>query len=399
MTNLTQGIDTLLVATIVAGLAPFVTALVRGTHLPQVVVLIIGGALVGPQVLGLGEPHSIELFSNVGLGFLFLLVGYELEPAVFREHSGRLALVAWAITAALALAVVGFLELTGFVRAFIPVSIALTTTALGTLLPILHENNLLTPGFGRYVVAAGAAGELLPVVAIAVFLSATNSFAAILSLASIGGLAAALSLAPRLARSPRVGQIMAQGEDTTSQTRLRWTIVLLFALLAFAGRFGLDIVLGAFLAGLVLRAWAPGQARSLNEKLDAVAYGFFIPVFFVTSGMGLDLRSIVESPARLVVFFVLLLIVRGLPALLIYRYALPTAERVQMMFITATTLPLLVALSQIGLANGTMLRENAAALVGAGLLSIVVFPAAAVAIAGRQQSPPSTSGRRSQATR
>ncbi|HYW87027.1 MAG TPA: cation:proton antiporter, partial [Chloroflexota bacterium] len=149
----------------------------------------------------------------------------------------------------------------------------------------------------------------------------------------------------------------------------------------------LDVVLGAFLAGVVLRRWAPpSDKRALDDKLDAIGYGFFIPVFFVTSGMGLDVQSIVAAPARLPVFFILLLVVRGLPALLVYRQALPAAQRLQMVFITATALPLLVALSQIGLANGTMLPENAAALVGAGVLSVVAFPAAAVAIAARRQA-------------
>jgi Kef-type K+ transport system membrane component KefB len=212
------GIDTLLVAAIVAALAPFVTALVPGRHLPQVVVLVLGGVLVGPQGLGLADPDSIVLISNVGLGFLFLLAGYEIQPSIFREHAGRLALVGWSISAALALAVVGVLEAIGFVRAFVPVSIALTTTALGVLLPILRDNNLLTDRFGKFVIAAGATGELLPIIAIALFLSSTNSFEALLSLVFIGGLALLLSLAPRLTRLRRVREIMAEGQGTTSQT-------------------------------------------------------------------------------------------------------------------------------------------------------------------------------------
>jgi Kef-type K+ transport system membrane component KefB len=390
VTDLGAGIDTLLVAAIVAALAPFVTALVPGRHLPQVVVLVLGGMLVGPQVLGLADPDTIVLLSNVGLGFLFLLAGYEIQPSIFREHAGRLALVGWGIAAALALAVVALLEVLGFVRAFVPVAIGLTTTALGVLLPILRDNNLLTDRFGKYVIAAGATGELLPIIAIALFLSTTNSFEALLSLLSIGGLALVLSLAPRLTRHRRVREIMAEGQGTTSQTALRWTIVLLFVLLAFAARFSLDIVLGAFLAGLVLRTWAPDHGRALSDKLDAVGYGFFIPLFFVTSGMGLDVHSILASPARLVVFFLLLVIVRGLPALLVYRRALATPERVQMVFITATALPLLVALSHIGLVNGTMLPENAAALVGAGVLSVIIFPAVAVALASRPSRTAST---------
>jgi Kef-type K+ transport system membrane component KefB len=386
--DLSRGIDTLLAIAIVAAIAPFVTAALPGNRVPQVVVLIVGGILIGPQALGVGDPGSVELFANVGLGFVFLLAGYELDPMLFRQRYGRLALVAWVMTAALALGTVGFLEATGFVRAFVPVSIALTTTALGTLLPILRDNDMLSGTFGRYIVAAGATGEFLPIVAVAIFLGTGNSLAAILSLALVGALAAAFTVAPRVIRSGRAKRILIAGQGATSQTTLRWTVVLLLALLAFAERFGLDIVLGAFVAGLVLRQWSPGDVRSLDQKLDAVGYGFFIPVFFVSSGMSLDIRSIADAPLRLLAFFLLLLVVRGLPALLVYRRALPLTQRIQMVFITATTLPMLVALAHIGLANGTMLSENAAALVGAGVLSVLVFPALAVAVGSRARTMP-----------
>jgi Kef-type K+ transport system membrane component KefB len=196
-----------------------------------------------------------------------------------------------------------------------------------------------------------------------------------------------LTFVPRLVRYQKVRRIVAEGEHATSQTTLRWTIFLLFVLLVLAAYFGLDVVLGAFLAGVVLRRWAPGDVHSLEGKLDAVGYGFFIPVFFVTSGMSLDLHSIIESPVRLVVFFVLFLVVRGLPALLFYRRDLPMRGRVQMMLLTATALPLLVALAEIGLESGVMLPENAAALVGAGVLSVIVFPAIAVALARSGAQP------------
>jgi Kef-type K+ transport system membrane component KefB len=384
--ELTRGIDTLVAITIVAALAPFIAAVLPGNRVPQVVVLIVGGILIGPQVLGLAEPASIELIANVGLGFVFLLAGYELNPTLFRERFGRLALIAWVLTAVLALGAVGVLEAIGFVHAFVPVSIALTTTALGTLLPILRDNDLLSGAFGKYVVAAGATGEFLPIVAVAIFLGTSSKLAALLSLALVGVLAAVFTLAPRAIRSGRAKRILLAGEHATSQTTLRWTVVLLLALLAFAARFGLDIVLGAFVAGLVLRQWSPTHAHSLEEKLDAVGYGFFIPIFFVSSGMALDVDSIVEAPLRLLVFFLLLLAIRGLPALLVYRRALPSSQRLQMVFITATTLPMLVALAHIGLANGTMLPENAAALVGAGVLSVLVFPAVAVAVSSRSRT-------------
>jgi Kef-type K+ transport system membrane component KefB len=386
--DLVRGLETLLVAATIAALAPMAVALLPGPRIPQVVLLLAGGVLVGPEVLGWADRAAIDLLANVGLGFLFLLAGYELDLRLFRERPGRLAVVAWLVTVAIAAATVGALAAAGFVRAFVPVAIGLTTTALGTLLPILRDNDMLAGRFGRYLLAAGAVGELFPVVAIALFLGASNKFVALASLVAVGVLALVLSQAPRLVRGNRLERILREGEGATAQTTVRWTVALLLLLLLIAEEFGLDVVLGAFLAGIVLRRWSPGDVHALEGKLDAIGYGFFIPLFFVASGMTLDIRSIAEAPLRLLVFFALLLVVRGVPALFLYRRDLPPAQRVQTMFLTATALPLLVALAEIGLRNGTMLRENAAALVGAGALSVLVFPMIAVMIHRRTAKDP-----------
>ena len=155
-----------------------------------------------------------------------------------------------------------------------------------------------------------------------------------------------------------------------------------------AGEFGLDVVLGAFLAGVVLRRWAPGDRTRSRPSWTRIGYGFFIPVFFVVAGMAVDLGSILDAPARVAVFLVLLLLVRGVPVLFVYRRALAFRRRSQLMFCTATTLPLVVALTQIGLENGTMLPENAAALVGAGVLSVLLFPLVAVLLDRAEEPEP-----------
>ena len=381
-----QGLVDLAIVSLLAALTPILAGLMS-RRVPQVVIFILGGILIGPEVLGWADPENLELISDVGLGFLFLLAGYELELELFRERAGRLAMKSWLVTVAVALAVTGALAAVGFVHAFVPIAIGLTTTALGTILPILRDNQMLGGRFGGFIMAAGAVGEFLPIVATAVFLGAKGAFSGLISLVVVAGIALLFTFVPRLVRHEKLTSIIAEGEHATSQTTLRWTIFLLFALLVIAANFGLDVVLGAFLAGVVLRRWAPGDVHSLERKLDAVGYGFFIPVFFVSSGMGLDVQSILESPARLVVFFLLLLAVRGLPALFFYRNDLPMRGRVQMTLLTATALPLLVALAHIGLESGEMLPENAAALVGAGVLSVIVFPAVAVTLARSRTHP------------
>ncbi|NTW42614.1 MAG: sodium:proton exchanger, partial [Cellulomonadaceae bacterium] len=244
-----DALTTLLAVAAVAAVAPLVVGLLPRWHVPQVVVLLAGGVVIGPHALGWGSPSTIEPFVNLGLGFLFLLAGYELDYAALRARPGQLAIVGWAVSLVLAIGVVGALEALGFVRAFVPVALALTTTALGVLLPILRENDMLGGRVGSQVVAAGAVGELFPIIAIAVFLGANGEFVGLVSLLIVAVVALLLSLAPRLIRGRRTETVILAGENSTTQTTLRGTIFLLLLLLVLAARFGLDVVLGAFLAG------------------------------------------------------------------------------------------------------------------------------------------------------
>jgi Kef-type K+ transport system membrane component KefB len=381
--GLNQGLVDLVTVALVAALAPLVVAALPGPRVPQVVIFLLGGVLIGPHVLGLAETSGIQLLANIGLGFLFLLAGYELDPALLRQRPGKLAIAGWLISATAAVGVAAGLTAAGYIRDYVPVGLALTTTALGTLLPILRDNDMLGGQFGRYVYAAGAVGELFPILIIAIFLTRRGHFIALASVALVGVLALVLAAVPWLARSTAVQRIIREGQDATGQVTLRWAVVLLFVLLAAASRFGLDVVLGAVLAGMVLRAWTRRlniDTAGLEHKFDAVGYGIFIPIFFVYSGMTLDLKAISTDPVRLLIIFVLLLVVRGLPALLVYRRALGVRQRVEMTFITATTLPLLIALADIGGQDGIMLPATAAALVGAGVLSVLVYPLIAVVL-------------------
>jgi Kef-type K+ transport system membrane component KefB len=393
--DLTQGLDDLVAVALVAALAPLVVAALPGPRIPQVVVFLLGGVLIGPHVLGFAESSSIQLLSNIGLGFLFLLAGYELDPGLLRQQPGRLAISGWLLSAAIAVGVAAALTAAGYIKDYVPVGLALTTTALGTLLPILRDNDMLAGQFGRYVFAAGAVGELFPILIIAVFLTQRGHFVALASVAAVGALALVLTTLPWLARSTAVQRVVKEGQEATGQITLRWSMVLLFGLLAFASRFGLDVVLGAMLAGMVLRGWTQRlnlDTESLEHKFDAVGYGIFIPIFFVSSGMSFDIKAISQDPLRLLVFFVLLLVVRGLPSLLVYRHALAPVQRLEMTFITATTLPLLIALAAIGEQDGVMLPATAASLVGAGVLSVLVFPLVAVGLHRRAALTPADVG-------
>jgi Kef-type K+ transport system membrane component KefB len=383
MAELSHGLQDLIAVALVAALAPLVVAVLPGPRMPQVVVFLLGGILIGPHVLGLAETGNIALLANIGLGFLFLLAGYELDPRVLRQRPGRLAITGWLISAAIAVGVVAALGAAGYIRDYVPVGLALTTTALGTLLPILRDNKMLDGEFGEHVHAAGTIGELFPILIIAVFLTRRGHFVALASVALVGLLALVLTAVPWLARNRAVQRMIRESQNATGQITLRWSLVLLLVLLVIASRFGLDVVLGALLAGLVLRSWTRRMnidTEALEHKFDAVGYGVFIPIFFIASGMTLDLPAIIREPLRLLIFFVLLLLVRGVPSLFVYRRAMRGRQRLEMTFITATTMPLLVALAEIGEQDGVMLPATAAALIGAGALSVLVYPLIAVTL-------------------
>jgi Kef-type K+ transport system membrane component KefB len=381
--NILQGLNSLVAVALVAALTPLLVALLPGPKIPQVVIFLVGGVLIGPHVLGLADTGSIQLLSDIVLEFLFLPAGYELDPLLLRQRPGRLAITGWVMSAVISVGVTAGLTAAGYIKDYVPVGLALTTTALGTLLPILRDNDMLGGRIGRHIFAAGAVGELFPILIIAVFLTKRGHFIALASVVAVGVLAIILSTVPWLARSVAVQRVIREGQDATGQITLRWAVVLLFALLAFAARFGLDVVLGAMLAGIVLRIWTRRlnlDAENLERKFDTVGYGIFIPIFFVASGMTIDLKAISSDPLRVLVLLVLLLVVRGLPSLLIYRHDLEPRQRLEMTFITATSLPLLIALAEIGEQDGVMLPATAAALVGAGVLSVLIFPLIAVGL-------------------
>ena len=387
--ELPGGLDSLFVIVLVSAFAPLIVALLPGPRIPEVVLLLGLGAVIGPNVLDIAQTEpAIVLIANIGLGFLFFLAGFELDLAVLRGREGTAAVSAWAITMLASLVVVGMLASTGFVQAFMPVAIALTTTALGTLLPILRDAGENRGPFGRAVFANGAIGEFLPIIAISLFLSARGAWHSLVLLAGFGVVALLVSQATRRLKGHRLGALVKLGSETSSQTAVRVAVVLLVALLLLAGELGLDVVLGAFAAGIVLRATLPEGDESLERKLEGIAFGFFIPVFFVVSGMRVDVQSILDSPARMLAFFVLLLLLRGLPVLLIFRTRLPGRDPLRLALYSATGLPLIVAITEIGLATGEMRPENAAALVGAGLLSVLVFPMLAKSIGRREDATP-----------
>ncbi|MEI6361577.1 MAG: cation:proton antiporter [Actinomycetes bacterium] len=366
----------LLVIIAIAAATPLIVGLFR-IKVAEVVLLLAGGVIFGPHVLGwINVDDSIKLLSELGLGMLFFLAGMELEPRAVRGRSGRLAASGWGISMLLAAGVSLVLSFAGEVQDTLGVAIALTSTALGTLLPILRDAKELNTPFGTYFMGAGAWGEFGPILAISLLLGAQNRFVAILTLVAFGLVALLLAAIPQRFATDRIRQLLDSGHHTSSQTAVRISMLLLIMLLAVAASFGLDVVLGAFIAGIIVRRIAPPSEESnLTVRIEAIAFGFFIPVFFIVSGANLDVQSIADNPGRLVLFFVLMALVRGLPQFFLYRGAIPNPrKRARFSLLVATALPIIVAVTSLEVETGIMLPQNAAALVGAGALTVLFFP-------------------------
>jgi Kef-type K+ transport system membrane component KefB len=374
--DLTRELNSLLVIAAIAAATPLLVGLLR-LPVAEVVLMLGFGVLFGPEVLGWIElDAAIDLLAELGLAFLFFAAGLELEKRAVQGRSGKLALTGWLVSAALALVAAGILERLGVIDDFLGVAICLTSTALGTLLPILSDKGLIKTPFGNYFMGAGAIGEFGPVLAISLLLSTKSFWMALLSVALFAAVAFVFAKAPTLLRTNRVMAVIERGQETSAQTAVRLTALLLVALLAIAEDFGLDVVLGAFIAGIITKQLVPADEQSgLQTKVEGIAFGVFIPIFFIVSGARLDISSILANPSLLLVFLVLLLIVRGIPQFFLYRRAIPHAkERAGFSLYVATALPIIVAVTSVELASGIMRPSVAAALVGAGALSVLVFP-------------------------
>jgi Kef-type K+ transport system membrane component KefB len=372
-----------------AAAAPLLAVLaqrpVKSLVVPVVVVELLLGVLIGPQGLELAELGDIlEFLGELGLGFLFFFAGYEIRFEVIRGSPLRLAAFGWVLSVALAYAIAGTLEAAGVVISGLLTGSAMATTALGTLVPVLRDTGALSTRLGGFVLGAGAMGEFGPVLIVTLLLSTQSDTAEQALLLCAFVVIALLAAALSSGAIRRHYQFLTTSLETSGQLPVRLTVLLLFALVVIAADLGLDVILGAFAAGVIVRLGLRGrEVERFESKLDAVGFGLLIPFFFVTSGMGIDLDALTSSAGALLklpLFLALFLVVRGLPALLLYRRELPRNERAALALFSATELPRVVAITHIGVDQGHMTTSTAAALVGAGVLSVLIFPAAALAL-------------------
>jgi Kef-type K+ transport system membrane component KefB len=315
------------------------------------------------------------------------LAGYEIQ---FRQIKGaplRLAIIGWLIS--LALGLVAGVAIRGWSLGGLVVGLALTTTALGSILPILSDAGVLSTSFGGKIMAIGAIGEFGPIVAIALLLTSDEPVRTSLLLIAFAAIAVVAGmLAVRRAHHPLLARLVAATLTTSGQLAIRLSMLTIIVMLWITQSFGLDVLLGAFAAGVVEHLAVDSaderQREVVKSKLEAIGYGFVVPFFFVMSGAKLDLASLLRTPTSLVLvpaFLALFLLVRGGPALFLYRREVSgTAEMGALVLLSGTALPLIVVITTIGIDAGALAAGTAAALVCAGVLSVLILPLAALKV-------------------
>lgn len=382
---MTHDFISLAIIAAIAALAPLIANLIPKKPIPETVLLLLGGAVLGPSMLNrIWLDDSILMLSDLGCAMLFLLAGYEINPSTITGREGKRGLATWAVSLGLAFAAVHlFTGISARGLDGIAVTIALTTTAIGALMPILKDRGLLDTRLGQSVLAYGAWGELGPIVAMALLLSTRARWLTVAILLAFALLAVLLGVFGHRTtrREGPVRDILFAGRDTTSQTFVRLALLLLIVLVAASALAQLDIVLGAFAAGFALRYIIPKDDESLEKKLNAIGYGFFIPLFFVVSGAKIDLTAVLDQPLLLVEFIVMLLAVRCVP--IFVSMALDKNPEVEAMgrwshattaIYCTTALPIIVAVTSVAVEAGALSAATASVFVSAGALTMLVMP-------------------------
>jgi Kef-type K+ transport system membrane component KefB len=373
----------------IALLAPLALGFAPRLRVPAVVLEIVLGVAVGPSALGWLEPDlAVQIVSLLGLAMLLFLAGLEVDTRSLGGGLLPLAMAGFALSLLIGWVAGLGLDAAGWVKDPLLLAVAVSATSLGLVVAVLKDAGQLGSPLGQTTIAASSLADFAAVLLLSLLFSADGKgtgsqlllFALFAGIVGLVALAAATS-----ARNMRLSSVVLRLQDTTAEIRVRAAMLLLIAFAVVAERLGLESILGAFLAGAAVAALDRDSTSHphFTLKLDAIGYGFLIPVFFVTSGMRLDVSGLVDEPSqllRLPVFLLVLLLARGLPALL-YLRRLGTPNSVAAGLLQATSLPFLVAATQIGVLTGRMSTTTATGLVCAGLVSVLVFPALAMAVA------------------
>jgi len=370
----------LAVVTVVAQV-PFLARPFQG-RVPTVALLMLGGIAVGPSGLGWLQPNAaIDLFSNMGLGLIFALIGLTIDQKTLGDTAGRLGFLGWLATLGIGTLLAALLPLGDGLRPLALV-VALSSTALSTLVVILRESGELESPLGRLLLSAGTWGQLGPVLAVALLLGSADPRTTVLSLGLVALVALLLATVPGQISGHRAWAWLRFVAGAAPATPLQLLYLLIVGLIALSRALGVDILMGAILAGLVMRRFiVDPQTSEAVKHLEVSAYGLFIPLFFVVAGSRLDLASVAAHPWGPLLCLIGIVLIRGLPQFLLYRRALPDRrERLRFCLLVSQSLNLPIVVGYLEVQAGLMAPQVEAALVGGSLLSVLLLPALALTL-------------------
>ena len=374
----------LLIVVAVGLLAPLALGFFPRVRLPAIVLEILLGVVIGPSGLGWVKPDPpISILALVGLAFLLFLAGLEFDIQRLGGRFLSVAAAGFALSFLIGIVLGLGLRAGASVESPLFVATVLAATSLGVIVPVLEDSGSIGTSFGQVVIAGSSFAEFGSIILLSLFFSGKGGTSTAATLILLGGfglvvLLVGLAIAG-VERSMSLAPVLQRLQDTTAQIRVRAAFVLLVGFTALADKVGLQAILGAFAAGALLvlidrdRTLTHPQFR---VKLEAVGFGVFIPIFFVASGVRFDLAALfagASTVARVPLFLLAIYLARGLPAL-VYTPLLGFRRSALAGIWQSTSLPFIVAATQIGIPLGVVSPANAAGLIAAGLLSVIISP-------------------------
>jgi Kef-type K+ transport system membrane component KefB len=387
--NTTFIFDLFIILTI-AILTPMIANWSPKFKIPTLVLEIIIGIIIGPYVLGLVKPDpGITALSVLGVSFLFFIAGLQINIDKIKGKPLNYALLGWILSLIIALIIGGLLQLSNIVISFIFVALALSTTSLGVLVPVLKDSGDLNSNFGRYIFAAGTIAEFIPLIILAIFFNPDyNKFNSIILFALYIIFALIILVTVNRWKPKFITKLMRETMHNSGQFAIRTSFLLIVALTVLSVTSGIHFVFGAFIAGIIVseiikKYENDRDVEDLRTKFDGIGFGFIIPIFFIVTGINFDLADFLGNPSTLIMvplFLICFLIIRGAPAFVVYRKALSQADKLPFALFSATQLPLVIVITDLAVKSGSMHPDIAANLVGAAIISVIIFPLIALSL-------------------
>ncbi|MCD6425343.1 MAG: monovalent cation:proton antiporter family protein [Anaerolineales bacterium] len=384
----------LLIVIFLAFLVPITLSRFRKLRLPIVVGEIIAGIIIGRSGFGLVQHHEVvlDLLAELGFVFLMFLSGMEIDFSSLGLFSSkkksenqpaspiRLAAISFLLTLGLSI-LIGF----AFTRAGLAsspwmIALILSTTSLGVVVPVLKEQGLSSGRYGQTLLIAALIADFATMLLITVVVAAL-SHGLTLDILLIGLLFVAFFLVYYFGgiffnRIKGIRRVLEELSSATSQIKVRAAFTMMLIFVALAEMLGTEIILGAFLAGAIISLLKRPEDSELVHQLDAIGYGFFIPIFFIMVGVDFNLASLINSPSALLLVPYLLLaaaIVKLLPALVL-KTSFSWRQTLAAGTLLSSRLSLIIAASAIGMRIGVISEPFNASIILVAIITVVIAP-------------------------